>query len=93
MNLRHKCLFVKVEVEEDKTTEEEEEAHIEVEKAALQAKVEGATIRIQAMAQAKIKHKDRGMINLISNVIIAKSMVIMQMNVERRKITWVVNQL
>ena len=83
--------MVKVEVEEDQTTEEEEEAHIEVEEAALEAQVEGASIKIQAMAQARIKNKDIGMINLKSNVIITKSMVIMQINVERRKMTWVVN--
>ena len=93
MHLRQKCLLVKVEVEEDQTIEEEEEAHTEVEEAALQAQVEGEAIRIQTKAQARIKHKDRGMINLISNVIIEKSMVIMQMNVERIKMTWVVNQV
>ena len=64
-----------------------------MEEATLKAQVEGASIRIQAKAQAIIKHKDRGMINLMSNVIIAKIMVIMQMNVERRKMTWVVNQV
>ena len=87
MHLRHKCLLVKVEVKEDQTTEEEEEAHTKVEEAFLQAQVEGLAIRIQAKAQAKIKHKDRGMINLKSNVIIVKSMGIMPMNVERNKMT------
>ena len=43
MHLRHKCILVKVEVEEDQTTKEEEEA-------ALQAQVEGAAIRIQTKA-------------------------------------------
>ena len=93
MHLRHKCLLAKVEVEEDQNIEEEEEAHTEVEEEALQAQVEGATIEIQAKAQAIIKHKDRGMINLMSNAIISKSMVIMKMNVKRRKMTWVVNQV
>ena len=83
--------MVKVEIKEDQTTEEEEEAHTEVEEAALQEQVEGVAIKIQAKAQARIKRKDRGMINLKSNVIIAKIMVIMQMKVERRKMTWVVN--
>ena len=91
MHLRHKCLFAKVEVEEDQTTEDVGETHTEVEEVALQAQVEGATIRIQEKARARIKHKDRGMINLKSNFIIAKSMAIMKMNVGRRKMTWVVN--
>ena len=84
MHFRHKCLLVKVEVEEDQTTEEEEEGHTEVEEAALQAQVEEVAIRIQVKAQAIIKHKDRGMINLKSNVIISKIMDIIPMNVERR---------
>ena len=79
MHSRHKCLCIEVEVEEDQTIEEEEETHTEVEEEALQAQVEGAAIRIQAKAQAKIKHNDSGMVNLKSNVIIAKSMGIMPM--------------
>ena len=67
--------------------EEEEEAHTEVEEATLQAQVEGAAIKIQVKVQAKIKHKVIGMINLKFNVIIVRSMVIMQMNVERIKLT------
>ena len=82
--------MVKVEVEEDQNTKEEEESHTDVEEADLQAQVEGATTKIQAKAQAKIKHKDRGVINLKSNVVIAKIMGIMQMNVERSKMTWVI---
>ena len=93
MHSRHKCIWVEVEVEEDQTTKEEEEAHTEVEEAALQAQVEGAAIRIQAKAQAIIKHKEKGMINIKEIVIIAKSMVIMQMNVERSKMKWVINQV
>ena len=86
MHSRHKCILVEVEVEEDQTTEEEQEAHTMVEEAALQAQVEGATTRIQAKDQARIKWNDRGMINLMSNVIIEKSMVIMKMNAEIRKL-------
>ena len=93
MHSRHKHLLFKVAVEEYQTTKEEEEAHTKVEEASLQAQVERLAIRIQAKAQAKIKHKDRGMINLKSNVIIAKIMVIMQINVERRKMTWVIKQV
>ena len=91
MHSRHKCILVNLEVEEDQTTKEEEEAHIEVEEATPLAQVEGAAIRIQAKAQARIKHKDRGMINLMSNDIIVTSMFIMKINVEIRKMTWVVN--
>ena len=91
MHLIHKCLLVKVEVEEDQTTEEEEEAYTEVEEEALKTQVEGVAIKIQAKDQVRIKHKDRGMINLKSNATIAKIMVIMKMNVERSKMTWVVN--
>ena len=84
---RHKLHLVKVKVEEYKITEQDEEAHTEVEEATLQTQVEGATIKIQVKAQAKIKHKFRGMINLKFNVIIVRSMVIMKMNVETRNMT------
>ena len=79
--------MAKVEVEEDQITEEDEEAHREVEEIALQAQVEGAAIRIKVKAQANTKHKDKGMKNPKSNVIIVKSMGIMPMNVERNKMT------
>ena len=75
--------MVKVEVEEDQIKEEEEGSHTEVEEATLQAQVEGETIKIQVKAQARINHKVRGMINIIFNVIIVRSIVIMKMNVER----------
>jgi len=67
--------------------EEEEESHTKVEEAALQAQVEGATIKIQVIAQEKIKQKVIGMINLKFNVIIARSIVILQMNVKGRNMT------
>eukprot|EP00253_Pinus_taeda_P002547 PITA_02547 len=51
------------------------------------------TIKIQVIAQAKIKHKVRGMINLKPNVITVRSMVIMQMNVESNNMTLVTNQV
>ena len=76
----------KVKVEEDQIIEEEEESHIEVEEAALHVQVEGAEIKIQVKAQAKIKHKVRGMINLKFNVIILRSMVITQINVETNQV-------
>ena len=93
MPSRHKFHLVKVEVEEHHITEEEAEAYIEEEEEALQVQVEGASIKVQFKAHARIKHKVRGMINLKFNVINVGSMVIMQMNVEIRKITWVVNQV
>jgi len=73
--------------------EEEEEAHTEVEESALQAQMEEAAIKIQVKAQAKIKHKVIGMINLKFNVIIVRSMVIMKMNVERSNMILVTNQV
>eukprot|EP00253_Pinus_taeda_P016759 PITA_16759 len=90
---RHKFPLVKVKAEEDHMLEEEEEAHTEVEQVAFQAQVEEAAIKIQVKAQDKIKHKARGMINLKPNVITVRSMVIMKMNVERRNMTSVTNQV
>jgi len=85
--------LVKVEAEEDHMLEEEEEAHIEVEEATLQVQMEEAVIKIQVKAQAKIKHKVRGMINLKFNGITLRSIVIMKMNVERSNMTLVTNQV
>jgi len=93
MPSRHKYHLVKVEAEEDHMLEEEEEADMEVEEEALQAQAEEAIIKIQVKAQAKIKHKVRGMINLKFNVITVRSMVIMKMNVERNNMTLVTNQV
>ena len=73
--------------------EEEEEAHIEVEEAALQAQMEEVAIKIQVKAQAKIKHKVRGTINLKFNVITVRGMVIMQVNVERSNMILLTNQV
>jgi len=64
-----------------------------VEEVAFQTQVEEAAIKIQVKAHAKIKHKVKGMINLMSNVIIVTSMVIMQMNAGRSNITLVKNQV
>ena len=64
-----------------------------MEEAAFQAQMEEAAIKVQVKAQAKIKHKVRGMINLKFNVITVRSMVIMQMNVERSNMTLVANQV
>jgi len=64
-----------------------------VEEVAPQAQMEEAEIEIQVNDQAKIKHKVRGMINLKFNVIIVRSMVIMQMNVERSNMILITNQM
>ena len=93
MPSRYKFHLVKFEVEQDHMIEEEEEAHTEVEEATLQAQVEEAAIKIQVKAQAKIKHKVRGMKILKFNVITVRSIVIMQMNVERSNMTLVTNQV
>lgn len=93
MPSRHKYHLVKVEAEEDHMLEEEEETHTEVEEAALQAQMEETTIKIQGKAQAKIKHKVKGMINLKFNVITVRSMVTIQMNVERSNMILVTNQV
>ena len=84
MLLRHICLS---EEEEGKAKEEEEaEAKTEVEGTALHTHMEGATVKVTAMAKTTTNGilKDRGMLNPMSNVTIVKNMVIMLMNVERR---------
>ena len=73
--------------------EEEEEADTEVEEETLQAQVEEAVIKIQVKSQAKIKRKVRGTINLKFNVITVRSMVMMKMNVERRNMKLLTNQV
>ena len=85
--------FFEVEADEYHMLEEEEETHTNMEEVALQAQVEAATVKIQVKAQAKIKHKVRGMINLKFNAITVRSMVIMQLNVERSNMTLVANQV
>lgn len=59
-------------------------AHIEVEEAKLQTQAEGEEIKIQVKAQARMKKKVIGMINLMFDVIIVRCIVIMKINVERR---------
>lgn len=75
--------MIKVEVKEEKVLEVEERVHTKVEKQSLHAQVEDATLKIQFKIQFIIKHKVRGMINLKFNVITARNMGIMQVNVER----------
>ena len=55
--------------------------------------MEGATIKIRTKAKVaaskeeKIKHMDKGMINLKSNVIITRNMGTMPMNIRKIKMT------
>lgn len=44
-------------------------------------------------AQVNTKHKDKGMTNPKSNVIIVKSMDIIPMNVERNKMTLIIGKM
>ena len=91
MPSRPRCLL---EEEEVKAKEEEEaEAKTEKEETSLHIHMEGATVRIKVMANAttiKVDTnmlKDKGMTNPMSNVIIAKNMGTMPMNVKRSKMT------
>lgn len=54
-----------------------------MEKETPQAQVEEETLKIKIKIQAKIKHKVKGMTSLKFNVIIAKTMGIIRMNVKR----------
>ena len=74
------------EVMAEKIIEVEAEAKTEADLILL-TQVEGAAIRTRMKAQAKIKHMDKGMTNLKSNVIIVRNMGIMPMNVGKRKMT------
>ena len=90
-----------LEEEEVKAEEEEEvEAKTEEEETALHIHMEGATVRIKAMANATANEVDiskvdintnmlmeKGMKNPMSNVIIARNMGTMPMNVGKRKMT------
>ena len=90
---RPRCLQEEEEVKEKE--EEEVEARTEVEGTTLHIHMEGATMKIRAMANATASKvdintnmlMDKGMKNPMSNVIIAKNMGTMPMNVERSKMT------
>ena len=89
------------EVNAEETIEEKEEAEAktEEEETTLKILMEGAAIKIRTKAKAvaskveKIKHVDKGMINLKSNVITVRSMAIMPMNIGRNIVTWVIDRL
>ena len=89
MPLRPRCSLEEEEVKAEETREEEAEAKTEVEEIVQQMVKEEATIQIRTKAKAaankedNIMLKDKGMINLMFNAIIAKSMDIMLVIVER----------
>ena len=83
-------------LEEEKVkAEEEEEAETKTkeEGTTIHIHMEGATVRVTAMAKATASkvdtnmRMDKGMTNPMSNVIIARNMGTMLMNVERSKMT------
>ena len=91
MPSRPRCLQEEEEVEAKE--EEEAEAKIELEGTILHIHMEGATVKIRATIIATTSkvdtnmRMDKGMTNTMSNVIIARNMGIMPMNVERSKMT------
>ena len=88
MPLRPRCLSEEEEGKAEETKEEEAEAKTEVDGTTLHIHMEGAIVKVTAIAKAVASRvvsrmlKDKGMINPMSNVIIVKNMVIMLMNVE-----------
>ena len=96
MPLRPRCLSEEEEGKAEETREEEAEAKIEVEETVQQMFKEGVAIQISTKAKAvaskvvNIMLKDKGMINPMSNVTIVKNMGIMQMNVGRSSMIWVI---
>ena len=77
--------------------EVEVEAITDEEETTLQVQVEGVATKIRTKARettkkvGKIKYMDKGMINTMSNVITVRSMGTMPMNVERNRVTWVID--
>ena len=97
MPSRPKCPLEEEEVKAKEITEEKEEAEAKTdEETTLQIQEEGAATKIRTKAKVvaskvdKIKHIDKGMINPKTNVITVRSMSIMQMNVGRNRVTWVI---
>ena len=84
-----RCPLEEEGVKEEETEEEEAEARTEVEGTTHQMHKEEAAIQIRSKVKAatnkeiSIRLKDKGMINLMFNAIIAKSMDIMLVIVER----------
>ena len=99
MPSRPKFPLEEEEVRAEGITEEnlEAEAKTEDEEIALQILKEGAVIKIRTKAKAaankvdKNMLMDKGMTNPMSSVIIVKNMGIMQMNVGRSRMIWVID--
>ena len=90
---RPRCLQEEEEVKEKE--EEEAEGRTEVEGTTLHIHMEGSIVKVRATTNATASKvdintnmlMDKGMTNPMSNVIIARNMGTMPMNVERRKMT------
>ena len=86
MPLRPRCLSKEEEGKAEEKREEEAEAKTKVEGTVQQMLKEGAAIQIGIKAKAAASRlvsrmlKDKGMINIMSNVTIVKNMDIMLMN-------------
>ena len=99
MPSRPKFPLEEEEVKAKETIEEKEEVEAKTEEEETTLQVEGATIKIRTKAKAvasmveKIKHMDKGMTNLNSNVITVRNMAIMPMNVGRNRVTWVIDPM
>ena len=99
MPLKPRCLSEEEEGKAEEIKEEEAETKTEVEGTTLHIHMEGAKVKITAMAKAAANRvvsrmlKDQGMINPMSNVTIVKNMVIMQMNVERSSMISEIEQM
>ena len=97
MPSRPKCPLEEKEVKAEETIEEEAKAKTEEEEIAQQILKEGAEIKIRTKAKAatsKVDNNmvmDKGMTNPMSSVIIVKNMSIMQMNVRRSRMIWVID--
>ena len=91
MPSRPRCILEEEEVKAEE--EEETEVKTKEEETTLHIHMEGEAIRIKATAKATaskvdtIMLMDKGMKNLMSNVIIAKNMGTMPMSVGKRKMT------
>ena len=101
MPSRPKCSLEEEEVKVEEIIEEnlEAEAKTEVEETVQKMLKEGAAIKIRTKAKVAASKGDRnmpmdkGMINPMFNVIIVKNMGIMQMNVGRNNMIWVIEQM
>ena len=97
MPSRPRCSLEEEEVKAEETREEEAEAKTEVEETFQQMLKEEAAIQTRTKAKAaankveNIMLKDKGMINPMSNITIVKNMGIMQMNVGKSSMIWIID--